>query len=394
MPTPAPQPYILLVDDEPNNLLLLEELLDSEGYRVHSVGSGIEALAAAECERPDLILLDVMMPGLDGFEVCQHLRESQDLQAIPVIFLTALDDEDSRLRGIEMMADDYLTKPIRSAMLLSKVRNILRLNQLRQQKIQQSAQQEIDAAWTINESLTEKFRLFVPDQFLERIAPKGLDSIQVGNVREEELSILFCDIREFTSIAEDQDPKATFTWLNCFFEQMNEAITKHHGFIDKFLGDAIMAVFDRAGCHPQDAIEAALLMESHLHNLNNAQLQNPKSKPIRMGIGIHSGMAVIGTIGSSSRMDSTVIGDVVNTASRLEELTKTYDCSIIVSGQTRDRLTKELPIHWTWLDQIKPRGKQQQIDLYEVQSLAKKPQPQISLLDEPDSSLMPLSISL
>jgi class 3 adenylate cyclase/CheY-like chemotaxis protein len=375
MPTYSSQPYILLVDDEPNNLLLLEELLSSEGYRTYSVSSGIEALAAAEVESPDLILLDVMMPGLNGFEVCQHLRESETMQAIPVIFLTALDDDESRLTGIEMMADDYLAKPIRSEMLLSKVRSLLRLNQLRQQKMQRSVQDQVDTAWHVSENLAEKFRLFVPDQFLQRIAPRGLDSIQVGNAREEELTILFCDIREFTAIAEGQDPKQTFVWLNNFFEQMNQAITTHHGFIDKFLGDAIMAVFDRDMNHAQDAIQAALMMEQNLLTLNEYHQDGLLRQPIRMGIGIHTGIAVIGTVGSASRMDSTVIGDVVNTASRLEELTKTYNCNIIASGQTRDRLTDQSSIEWHLLDQIKPRGKQQAIDLYEVKNAKKKSLP-------------------
>ncbi|OKH16857.1 response regulator [[Limnothrix rosea] IAM M-220] len=372
MPTNPPRPYILLVDDEPNNLFLLEELLAGEGYRTYAAKSGIEALAAVECELPDIILLDVMMPGMNGFEVCRHLRENDEYNAIPVIFLTALDDEESRLTGIEMMSDDYLTKPIRSELLLLKVRNILKLQKMRQQSFQKKLQKQIDTAWNVSESLTEKFRLFVPDQFLQRIAPDGLDSIQVGNAREEELTILFCDIREFTTIAENQDPKQTFAWLNGFFEHMNEAIDRHHGFIDKFLGDAIMAVFDRTDHHGEDAIFAALMMEENLQLLNDTYQDALITKPIRMGVGIHTGLAVIGTVGASSRMDSTVIGDVVNTASRLEELTKTYGCNIIVSGQTRAHLTSELPVQWHLLDQLKPRGKQQIIDLYEVTATAKK----------------------
>lgn len=373
MSTNHPIPHILLVDDEPNNLFLLEELLRSEGYRTLSVTSGIEALAAAECEQPDLILLDVMMPGLNGFEVCRHLRESDELQSIPVIFLTALDDEASQIRGTDMMADDYLTKPIRSELLLSKVKNILRLQRLRQQKSAQAAHKQVEAAQNFSENLTEKFRLFVPEQFLQRIAPQGFDSIQVGNAREEELTILFCDIREFTAIAENQDPKQTFAWLNGFFEHMNQAITRHHGFIDKFLGDAIMAVFDRPQEQTQDAIYAALMMEEQLQLLNKTYQNHFISRPIRMGIGIHSGTAVIGTVGSSSRMDSTVIGDVVNTTSRLEELTKTYGCSLIVSGQTRDRLPDPSRFEWQLLDQIQPRGKAQTINIYGVQTLVKKP---------------------
>ena len=174
------------------------------------------------------------------------------------------------------------------------------------------------------------------------------------------------------TIAEHQDPKQTFAWLNSFFEHMNEAIALHHGFIDKFLGDAIMAVFDRDEHHAEDAICAALMMEKNLQLLNSTYQDSLISKPIRMGVGIHTGLAVIGTVGASSRMDSTVIGDVVNTASRLEELTKTYQCNIIVSGQTRDHLNTELPVQWHLLDQLKPRGKQQTIDLYEVTATEKK----------------------
>jgi two-component system sensor histidine kinase ChiS len=288
------------------------------------------------------------------------------LATVPIIFLTALDDEESRLQGFDRMADDYLTKPIRSGLLLSKIRNLLRLTKLRRQKAESQAQKELKIAWQEKNNLAEKFRLFVPDQFLRRIAPEGVDSIQVGNVREEEVTILFCDIRAFTAIAEGQDPKSTFAWLNAFFDQMNEAISLHHGFIDKFLGDAIMAVFDREQDHPADAIAAALQMEKNLQLFNQELDDYRLENPLKMGIGIHTGTAVIGTIGASSRMDSTVIGDVVNTASRLEELTKTYNCNIIASGQTRTRLREEIGIIWQKLDVIQPRGKQQAIDIYQV----------------------------
>lgn len=371
MSTDLTKPYILIVDDEPNNLLLLQELLSAEGYRTHSAKSGMEALAAVECDVPDMILLDVMMPGMNGFEVCRQLRQVETYSLIPIIFLTALDDEESRLTGIETLSDDYLTKPIRSGLLLSKIRNLLKLQQMRRQKFQQEVQAELDTAREVNENLAEKFRLFVPEQFLQRIAPDGLDTIEVGNAKRETLTILFCDIREFTAIAEGQDPKQTFTWLNGFFEQMNQAIATHHGFVDKFLGDAIMAVFDRPADHAADAVQAALMMKTNLQQLNlTLTLDNPPT-PIRMGIGIHTGEAMIGTVGSMSRIDSTVIGDVVNTASRLEELTKTYHCDIIVSGQTRQAIAAELPIQWRLLDQIQPRGKQQLIELYEVQTTEK-----------------------
>ena len=332
-------PCILLVDDEPTNLILLEELLQLKGYATMSAACGVEALSIARESRPDLILLDVMMPEMDGFEVCERLRQDESLKTIPVIFITALDDDSSRLKGLEMMADDYLTKPFNSRLLLAKVENILQLSEMRSQALSSQVRQQekeqtkrqVIAAWEVNEYLSEKFRLFVPEQFLQRIAPQGVESIQLGNVTEEEITILFCDIRGFTAIAESQAARETFEWLNGFFTQMGACIASHRGFIDKYLGDAIMAVFDKPGSHAQDAIIAATRMLQTLQEFNANRHQYNLKAPVNIGIGINTGIGMIGTLGSDGRMDSTVIGDVVNTASRLEGLTKIYGCPIIVS---------------------------------------------------------------
>src|SRR5919202_2907894 len=318
---PNPTSRILLVDDDPTNLLLLEELLLSEGYFPLLAASGSEALKLAAESSPELILLDVMMPQMDGFEVCRRLREDPKLQTIPVVFLTALDDEESRLRGLEMMGDDYLTKPINSKLLLTKIASILRLNQMRSQQLQsemtrrvkEESRQQIIAAWEVNESISEKFRLFVPEQYLNRIAPQGVESIQLGNAREEEITVLLCDIRGFTAIAESQSTRETFEWLNAFFSKMSQAIVSHQGFVDKFLGDAILAVFDRVEHHAEDALNGAVAMLQNLSEFNRDRARYNLQNPINVGIGIHTGLGLIGTIGSDHRMDSTVIGDVVNT---------------------------------------------------------------------------------
>ncbi|WP_449418543.1 response regulator [Phormidium nigroviride] len=415
-------PCILLVDDEPTNLILLEELLQLKGYNTRSAACGAEALSIARESRPDLILLDVMMPEMDGFEVCEHLRQDDSLKTIPVIFITALDDDSSRLKGLEMMADDYLTKPFNSRLLLAKVENVLQLSQMRSQALSSQVRQQekeqtkrqVIAAWEVNEYLSEKFRLFVPEQFLKRIAPQGVESIQLGNVTEEEITILFCDIRGFTAIAESQAARETFEWLNGFFTQMGACIASHRGFIDKYLGDAIMAVFDKPGFHAQDAIAAATRMLQTLQEFNVNRHQYNLKAPVKIGIGINTGIGMIGTLGYDGRMDSTVIGDVVNTASRLEGLTKIYGCPIIVSeaaiaharrageqgsegageqgsgGAGEQGENYQLPItnyqlpitnyqlpitnyqlpisnyHYRWIDKTIPRGKQQVIHIYEV----------------------------
>ncbi|MBD1827240.1 response regulator [Microcoleus vaginatus GB1-A2] len=410
-------PCIMLVDDEPDNLTLLEELLHMKGYATVSAQSGHEALSLARASRPDLILLDIMMPEMDGFDVCEILRKDAALQTVPIIFLTALDDDTSRIRGLEIMADDYLTKPFNSRLLLAKVENILQLSQMRaqavssqfNQQVREQSKRQIAAAWEANEYLSEKFQLFVPEQILGRIAPQGIESIQLGNVTEEELTILFCDIRGFTAIAESQEARETFEWLNAFFTKMNDCITSHGGFIDKYLGDAIMAVFDKPNSHAMDAIEAAVAMQESLQKFNASRQKYNLEYPLNIGTGINTGIGMIGTLGSDRRMDSTVIGDVVNTASRLENLTKIYGCQIIVSenaivhareflnnispnskeslllkcdleAETQETIIStsrataadsDLPrnnYYYRWIDRVTPRGKQQAIEIYEIWS--------------------------
>ncbi|MGB3514300.1 MAG: response regulator [Microcoleaceae cyanobacterium] len=406
---PHKQPCILVVDDEPNNVFLLEELLASESYTTLSANSGREAIEVTAKSQPDLILLDVMMPEMDGFEVCDRLRQNSKFKTIPIIFLTALDDEESELKGLELMGDDYITKPFNSRLLLAKVANILRLNQMRSQATQSQTREQTDeqsnlqllAALKINQHLSEKFRLFVPEQFLERIAPQGVDSIQLGDVVEEELTVLFCDIRGFTAIAESQNARDTFKWLNSFFKEMSICISENQGFIDKFLGDAIMAVFDRDKCHSLNGLKAAVMMQENLKKFNANLHKYNLIEPVKIGIGIHTGIGVIGTLGSEKRMDSTVIGDVVNTASRLESLTKTYNCSIIASEQAIADIKKcqsncqggeyiedkfssintpnnsdtqllnnggrfNEKIYYRWIDKVTLRGKQKPVDIYEL----------------------------
>ncbi|HBB32252.1 MAG TPA: adenylate/guanylate cyclase domain-containing response regulator [Cyanobacteria bacterium UBA8803] len=368
------KPRILLVDDDSTNLFLLEELLLSEDYLLLTAASGSEALAIAAQSIPDLILLDVMMPDMDGFEVCDRLRQDPKLQTVPVIFLSALDDDESRLRGLEMMGDDYLTKPINSQLLLTKIASILRLAKLRSQQ----SRQQVIAAWEVNDYISEKFRLFVPEQYLDRIAPQGVESIQLGNAREEEITVLFCDIRGFTTIAESQSTMETFKWLNAFFTHMSQAVAACHGFVDKFLGDALLAVFDRPEHHAADALTAALLMQDRLNQFNGDRGAYNLKSPINIGIGIHTGLGLIGTVGSDQRMDSTVIGDVVNTAARLEELTKSYKCNILASNTTIEHISTRVTMtqletqffESRWVDRITPRGKQQALDLYEIRGVS------------------------
>ncbi|MGB7429761.1 MAG: response regulator [Microcoleaceae cyanobacterium] len=382
------QSYILLVDDDPNNLLLLESILSIQEYSTQSASSGQEAINLAQSSQPALILLDVMMPDMSGFEVCNALRQQEDLKTVPIVLLTALDDDESRLQGIEVMADDYITKPFNSELLLAKVKNILHLSQMRTQTYQtqtyQTAKAQIQQQPTSgqdNKDLSKQFTSFIPTQFLQRIAPQGIESITLGKKIEVELSILFCDIRAFTAISESQASSETFEWLNYFFNKMSSCIIKHHGFVDKYLGDAILAIFDRKDMHFLDAIQAAIEMQNSSRDIHfNSDCIDLST--IKMGIGIDTGIATIGILGTSNQMETTVIGDVVNTASRLEELTKTYHCDTIASESTISRLSqlnhaaikseKNVEFSYHFIDRIVPRNKQKSLNIYEILSGFKK----------------------
>ncbi|MBD1897747.1 adenylate/guanylate cyclase domain-containing protein [Coleofasciculus sp. FACHB-129] len=210
----------------------------------------------------------------------------------------------------------------------------------------------------------KSFEHFVPDKFLAVIAPEGIENIQVGVSATRTMTILFCDIRGYSSMAEQMTPQQTFSFLNDFLECMGLPIEESGGFIDKYIGDAIMALFDDEGT--DSAVRAAILMQQTLSRFNEARMQ--KGLPaIAVGIGIHRGEVVMGTVGFTSRIDSTVVGDSVNLASRLEGLTKQYNCNILVTESVMNSLYYPESFSLELVDKsVKVKGKDEAIAIYEV----------------------------
>jgi adenylate cyclase len=210
----------------------------------------------------------------------------------------------------------------------------------------------------------DSFEKFVPNKFVSVIAPQGIENITVGMASTRKMTILFCDIRGYTSMSEAMAPIEIFTFLNDYLACMGKAIDKSGGFIDKYIGDAIMALFDddSTDC----AIKAAILMNQALDTFNHERLQ--KGLPIiATGIGIHRGTVVMGTVGFTSRIDSTVIGDAVNVASRIEGLTKQYNCHILITESVVNSLSHPELFSLKLVDQsVKVKGKDQAISIYEV----------------------------
>lgn len=210
----------------------------------------------------------------------------------------------------------------------------------------------------------DSFERFVPEKFLQVIAPRGIENIEVGEFAKRNMTILFSDIRGYTALSESQTPEETFKFLNEYISYVVSAIDEHGGFIDKYIGDAVMALFDDE--HTDRALKAAIAMQSEIAKFNYKRSQMGLSQ-IASGIGIHRGEVVMGTVGSTFRIDSTVIGDAVNVSSRIESLTKIYNCEVLVSDSVVDALTNPEEFRLEQVEKsVKVKGKETAIALYRL----------------------------
>ena len=218
-----------------------------------------------------------------------------------------------------------------------------------------------------NIRLRDTFKKFVPRQFLDRIATKGLGNIALGEADSGVVTILFADIRSFTTLSETLSPQELLNFLNTYFERMNAPIHANGGFIDKFIGDAIMGLFidEDPSIGAKNAVRSSLDMLASLHSLNE-QRKRTGDVPISIGVGVHTGETVIGTVGSDDRMDSTVLGDAVNLASRIESLTKQFGAQILISSTTYGLIAGDPTISCREIGLVNVRGREEADTIYEV----------------------------
>lgn len=330
---------ILIVDDEPVNLQVLVNMLALQRYSVTKANNGQEALDALQKQTYDLILLDVMMPKMSGYEVCEAIRRQYPANALPIVFLTAKNQVADVVQGFDTGANDYLTKPVSKNELLARIKTHIHLSK-------------------INLS----YARFVPDEFLKFLGHESILDVRLGDQSQQEMTVMFSDIRSFTTLSEQLSPKANFDFLNDYLSRISPIIRVNEGFIDKYIGDGIMALFPQ---DPQQALDAAveMLHEVTLFNLERKQENQPA---IQIGIGLHTGLLMLGTIGEDQRMEGTVISDAVNTAARLEGLTKLYGTPLIISEQTRQKLSQPEKYTHRYLGRVRVKGKVESISIYEV----------------------------
>jgi adenylate cyclase len=309
---------VLVVDDQPQNLLLAEVHLKALGCTVEKATDGFAALAAVERQPPDLILLDVMMPGMDGFAVCRKLKADREWRHIPIVLVTALNSSEDRVAGIEAGADDFITKPFNRHELTARVKSLLRVKRLEERErlhMRRTLERYLDSA--------------VARQLLD--APE----LALPGGRRQDASILFADIRGFTAWSEQQDAESVVEVVNLFLAQAIEVVFRHGGTVDKFTGDGLMALFGApipSDDHPRRAVAAALDIVASAATIAHPRL----TQPLAVGCGINSGEVIVGNVGSERRLDYTAMGDVVNVASRLTDLAA--GGQVLISQATRDRV--------------------------------------------------------
>ena len=315
--TPGPASRILIVDDTVENLQVLAGILRARGYPLNLARNGRQALEIARQAAPDLILLDIVMPEMDGFAACRELKADPALAEIPVIFLTASNESHDLVKGFELGAVDYITKPFNTAELLSRVGTHLQLR----------------AARLKLEALAGKLSRYLPPPVYASIF-SGEREVRVETYRKP-LTIFFSDIVGFTAKTEATPDQELAAWLNGYFDEMARLAHAHGGTLDKFIGDAVMVFFgDPESAGPREDARRCLRMALEMRLA-------ARRRGVDVRIGIHSGECTVGNFGCDAQMNYTIIGKAVNTASRLQA--RSEPGRILITAATHDLVGDLVP---------------------------------------------------
>lgn len=370
---------ILAVDDVPSNLEILQVRLEAQGYEVITAADGEEALAKIREFEPDLVLLDIMMPKIDGIEVVKRLKRDASLSFLPVILVTAKADTQDVVAGLEAGADDYLTKPFEQAALVARVRSLLRLKELHDTVQQQATKlkEQTEQLSTWNSQLEERvakqlveierisrLRRFLAPQVAQMIASAD-DSDSLLASHRREVTVLMCDLRGFTSFTEISEPEEVMAVLSEYHESLGELIFEYEGTLERFAGDGILTVFnDPIPCadHTERAVRLALDMRDRVDEL--ATRWRKRGHDLGFGIGISVGHATLGQVGFARRREYTVIGSVVNLASRLCD--EAQPGQIVVSQRVLTAV--EQSVKSASLGDMTLKGFKRPITVYDIQS--------------------------
>jgi len=338
---------ILVVDDVRDNVTMLSAHLQARGYRTIVAYNGVDALRLAINERPDLMMLDVNMPGLSGLDVCSQVKQHHHTSMIPVILVTAHSETTDIVKGLEIGADDYLVKPYNSLEMLARVRSMLRIRDAQQALLQ--ANQQLDE---LNHNLEDLVHRQV--QELERVnrlrrffSPQVVDTIVSDNAEtmlqehRREVTVVFLDLRNFTSFAEQASPQQVIATIRELHHVVGPIIFKYNGTLERFAGDGLMVFLgdpDPIPDHPTQAVRMAIEIRAAANRLSADWAS--RNIDLRLGIGMATGVASLGVIGFEGRLDYAAIGTVTNLAARL--CGTALGGQILIADSTRDKLAPDL----------------------------------------------------
>jgi class 3 adenylate cyclase/CheY-like chemotaxis protein len=325
-------PLVLVVDDIAANLDIVRMRLEARGYQIITAVDGEDALEKAHAAEPDLIILDIMMPKLDGISVVKRLKQDAVLKFVPVILLTAKADTKDIVEGLEAGGDDYLTKPFDQAALLARVRSMLRIKALHDKVVDQAetlakqASELVDWNRALEERVANQVEELARLSRLQRfLAPQVAALIAArdgsGNLLQShrrEVTVVFCDLRGFTAFTDTSEPEDVMSVLREYHETVGEIIFRHEGALERFAGDGILTIFnDPVPCadHPQRAVRMALELREGIGQLTRRWQSRGYS--LGFGMGIAVGFATLGQIGFERRHEYAAVGSVTNLASRL-----------------------------------------------------------------------------
>jgi class 3 adenylate cyclase len=325
-------PKILVVDDTPLNVKLLGDLLTVKGYSVTTAANGEEALVKVSAENPDLVLLDVMMPGLSGYDVCRRIRGDPRTALLPVVLCTSLDPQQERVKGMEAGADDFLNKPVNQAELFARVKSLLRVKSL-QDKVVRQADELRDWNAKLEERVREQVSQLERLSRLKRfVSPKVGELILAGEVDDplkthrREITVVFTDLRGFTAFGESAEPEEVMGVLRDYHATLGNIVVKHDGTIEHFAGDGVMILFNDPIQLDEPEL-AAVRMAIEMRDAVGKLVAEWKKRDhdLGFGVGVANGYATMGVIGFEGRRDYGAIGPVCNLSARL--------CSEAKAGQ-------------------------------------------------------------
>ena len=338
---------ILIVDDEPVNLQVLSNHLSLHNYAVTQAQDGKQALTLLEEGYiPDLILLDVMMPRMSGYEVCQHIRQDWSISELPVMMLTAKNQVANLVSGLEVGANDYLSKPFHKDELFARIKTHISIKQLRKEKAH----------------IRQAFGRYVADEVANTLLTTT-DGLKMGGNRQL-ITIFTSDLRGFTATSERLSSQEVVKILNFYFEKMADVITQYQGTIIEFMGDGILVLFGAPVTRKDDgerAVACAVAMQLALKEVNE-QMQEWNLPPLEMGIGINTGEVVVGNIGSEKRTKYAAVGSHVNLTYRVESYTT--GGQILIADSTYE-LVKSI-VKTEGSKRVQPKGVKEPISIYSV----------------------------